>query len=231
MLVRVEELTATFEVPLETALQATEEAESHSLAVLSCDTCRQQRLPLTAVTILCARLVEWLRQSWSLDDEPESEPDAHRAAGASHAASKNMADYKTEHQHPPRQLRKFSLGNYNLDPDEAAALSHELMTLRLTRFSAVLGSLEAALVPPGPSALSSSPGGSTTCPREPAPIAPACLDLVRSNLRLLRTCIRRLKARSLLNTGSSITTTTANPGVFDARLSDRPRSFQASWWR
>ena len=71
-LARVEELTSS-QVPLETAFQVTSAAERPSLAVLNCERCRQQRLPLTAVTILCAHLVDWLCRLWNLDNEDAGE--------------------------------------------------------------------------------------------------------------------------------------------------------------
>lgn len=204
MLVRVEELTTTPQAPLETALQLTEEAETHSLAVLSCDACRQHRLPLTAVTILSTRLADWLRRSWRLADDNDDDDD-------------NANDTTNDSNAPPARSRKFSLGGYDLDADEADVLGHELMTQRLTRFSAVLGSLEAALlgcsIACSPSSL--SPDGS----RADASDVPTCLDLVRSQLCLLRACIRRLKARSLLNSATI---------GYDMHLSDRP-SAQALW--
>lgn len=206
MLVRVEELTTTPQAPLETALQLTEEAETHSLAVLSCDACRQHRLPLTAVTILSTRLADWLRRSWRLaDDDNDDDYDDDNANDTNDTNNSNA---------PPARSRKFSLGGYDLDADEADVLGHELMTQRLTRFSAVLGSLEAALLG---CSIASSP--SSLSPDGGRPGVPTCLDLVRSQLCLLRACIRRLKARSLLNGATT---------GYDMHLSDRP-SAQALW--
>lgn len=188
-LARVEEATTSSAVPLETALQVTSAAERPSLAVLSCERCRQERLPLTAVTILCAHLVDWLCRLWNLDNKDAQEA----SADASTTASTTTTS--------ANQPWKFSLGSYDLAADEADALSNELMTLRLTGFSAVLGSLEAALVTSGRSPdISSLPVGSTKGAIDStAAFAPACLDLVRANLRIVRACIRRLKMRSLLN--------------------------------
>ncbi|EKG15269.1 hypothetical protein MPH_07536 [Macrophomina phaseolina MS6] len=97
-------------------LQLTEEAESHSLGVLSCDTCRQQRLALATVTVLSAHLADWLRRSWCLAND----------------SGRNDAGTNTRHATTPPsdQPRKFSLGSYDLDADEADVLGHELMTLR-----------------------------------------------------------------------------------------------------
>ena len=204
-LARVEELTTSSQVPLETALQVTSAAERPSLAVLSCERCRQQRLPLTAVTILCAHLVDWLCRLWNLDDEDAAETSTDASSTTTATTTANTSN-TTENQYA-NQSWKFSLGSYDLAADEADALSNELMTLRLTGFSAVLGSLEAALVTSGPSpSISSSPGGGTNgTTSDTATFAIVCLDLVRANLRLVRACIRRLKARSLLNSdGASI---------------------------
>ncbi|USP82811.1 hypothetical protein yc1106_10085 [Curvularia clavata] len=191
-LARIEEITTS--VPFETALQVTSTAERPSLAVLSCERCRQQRLPLTAVTILCAHVVNWLCRLWNLadDDEAETSTNASSTSTTTNSDTKNATE-------PPKtapnatQRWEFSIGSYDLAADEADALSNELMTLRLTGFSAVLGSLEAALV-------SCSPNGRANgIVNETAHFAPACLQLVRTNLRLVRTCIRHLKERSLLN--------------------------------
>ncbi|KNG49184.1 hypothetical protein DDE82_007906 [Stemphylium lycopersici] len=210
-LARVEELTTSSQVPLETALQVTSAAERPSLAVLSCERCRQQRLPLTAITILCAHLVDWLCRLWNLDceDVTETSTDTNGTTTpptATTTTTNATSANESQHMTPPAaQSWKFSLGSYDLAADEADALSNELMTLRLTGFSAVLGSLEAALVTSGPSPpVSSSPnGGSSGTTSEAAPFSPACLEIVRTNLRLVRACIRRLKARSLLNSGGA----------------------------
>jgi hypothetical protein len=212
-LARVEEFTTSLQVPLETAFQVTSEAERPCLGVLSCERCRQQRLPLTAVTILCAHLVDWLCRLWNLhdDDAAETSVDTNNtttnttttAATTATTTTTNTNDI-TESQNAT-QPWKFSLGSYDLATDEADALSNELMTLRLTGFSAVLGSLEAALVTSEPSTpILSSPGkGTNGTTSDTAAFAPACLDLVRANLRLVRACIRRLKARSLLNSSGA----------------------------
>ncbi|KAF1943912.1 hypothetical protein EJ02DRAFT_452948, partial [Clathrospora elynae] len=202
-LARVEELTTSSQVPLETALQVTSAAERPSLAVLSCERCRQQRLPLTAVTILCAHLVDWLCRLWNLDDEDAAETSTDSSSTTTTPTTTTINTNNTTGSQHATQPWKFSLGSYDLAADEADALSNELMTLRLTGFSAVLGSLEAALVTSGPShSISSSPGGGTNgTTSDTAAFAPACLDLVRANLRVVRACIRRLKARSLLNSG------------------------------
>ncbi|EOA81218.1 hypothetical protein ACJQWK_11143 [Exserohilum turcicum] len=214
-LARVEELTTSSQVPLETALQVTSTAERPSLAVLSCERCRQQRLPLTAVTILCAHLVDWLCRLWNLTDDDASDTSTDSGSTTSNTIPSSTASTaSTASNHPdsqhPLQPWKFSLGSYHLAADEADALSNELMTLRLTGFSAVLGSLEAALVTSGltPSLSSSSPpercpSGSGITASDLAAFAPACLDIVRANLRLVRTCIRRLKDRSLLSTSGA----------------------------
>ncbi|RMZ67961.1 hypothetical protein GMOD_00004051 [Pyrenophora seminiperda CCB06] len=199
-LARVEELTTSSRVPLETALQVTAAAERPSLAVLSCERCRQQRLPLTAVTMLCAHLVDWLCRLWNLSDEDATEPSTDTSS--TNATTTPNSQHVTPHTNQPW---KFSLGSYHLAADEADALGNELMILRLTGFSAVLGSLEAALVTSGhSSSISASPsGGTDSTTGDTAPFAPACLDLVRANLRLVRACIRRLRSRSLLNSGGA----------------------------
>jgi hypothetical protein len=201
-LARIEELTTSSkEVPLEIALEVTCSAERPSLAVLSCEHCRQQRLPLTTVTILCAHLVNWLCRLWNLadDDDAQASPDTSSMNGtATTTTTTTNTSNITENQHTPQRW-KFSLGSYDLAADEADALSNELMTLRLTGFSAVLGSLEAALVSSAPN------GGTNGTTSDTAPFAPACLLLVRENLIIVRKCIRRLKARSLLH-GSGTST-------------------------
>ncbi|CAN9154213.1 unnamed protein product [Alternaria alternata] len=194
-LVRVEEVTTSSQVPLETAIQVTSSVEQPCLTVLSCERCRQQRLPLTAVTILCAHLVDWLCRLWNLKDEDPADT----STDASNANTTTTTTSTSESRHATLPW-KFSLGNYDLAEDEADALSNELMTLRLTGFSAVLGSLEAALITSGPTpCVPSSPGGNNDTTSDTSAFAPACLELVRANLRLVRACIRRLKARSLLN--------------------------------
>jgi hypothetical protein len=194
-LARVEEVTTSSQVPLETAFQVTSSAEQPCLTVLSCERCRQQRLPLTTVTILCAHLVDWLCRLWNLKDEDVAET----STDASSTNTTTTTANTNENRHAT-QPWKFSLGSYDLAADEADALSNELMTLRLTGFSAVLGSLEAALVTSGPSAcIPPSLEGTNGTTNVKAAFAPACLELVRTNLRLVRACIRRLKARSLLN--------------------------------
>ncbi|EMD92239.1 hypothetical protein COCC4DRAFT_37710 [Bipolaris maydis ATCC 48331] len=220
-LARVGELTTSSQVPLETVLQVTSTAERPSLGVLSCENCRQQRLPLAAVTILCAHLVDWLCRLWNLaDDDTTSEASADAGSTTTTITTTTITsnpntrrNTSNTNSHSESQLSpqpwRFSLGNYDLAADEADALSIELMILRLTDFSAVLGSLEAALITSGitPSTSSPLPEPSTTNPTatDLAAFAPACLDIVRANLRLVRTSIRRLKERSLLNgSGSSI---------------------------
>ena len=193
-LARVEEITTS--VPFETALQVTSAAERPSLAVLSCEQCRQQRLPLTAVTILCAHVVNWLCRLWNLaddDDKTETSTDASSTTTTPPSTDTSNTSELQQAAQNATQRWAFSIGNYDLAADEADALSNELMTLRLTGFSAVLGSLEAALVSCSPNR---SKNGTGT---DMAPFAPACLDLVRTNLRLVRTWIRHLKERSLLN--------------------------------
>jgi hypothetical protein len=206
-LARVEELTTSSQVPLETALQVTSAAERPSLSILSCERCRQQRLPLTAVTILCAHLVDWLCRLWHLDDKdaPETSMAGSAISTTPPTATTINPSNTTENQHASQhatQPWKFSFGSYDLAADEADALSNELMTLRLTGFSAVLGSLEAALVTYGPVSPSSS-GGTNGTNSNTVSFAPVCLELVRANLRLVRGCIRRLKTRSLLNSGGT----------------------------
>ncbi|KAG9186926.1 hypothetical protein G6011_10034 [Alternaria panax] len=198
-LARVEEVTTSSQVPLETAIQVTSSAEQPCLTVLSCERCRQQRLPLTTVTVLCAHLVDWLCRLWNLKDEDAADT----STDASNTNTTTTTTNTSESRHT-NQSWKFSLGHYDLADDEADALSNELMTLRLTGFSAVLGSLEAALVTSGPSpCIPSSPDGNNATTSDTAAFPPACLDLVRANLRLVRACIRRLKARSLLNSDGS----------------------------
>lgn len=215
MLARIEELTASPQVPLETALQVTSAAERPSLAVLSCERCRQQRIPLTAVTILCAQLVDWLCRLWNLDDGDAAETSTDASSTTTDTTTTTNtttpnASNTTESQHATQhatQPWKFSLGSYDPTADETDALSNELMTLRLTGFSAVLGSLEAALVTSGPlpSPFSSPGTGTNGTASDTAAFAPACLDIVRANLRLVRACIRRLKERSLLNSSRAST--------------------------
>jgi hypothetical protein len=202
-LARVEEYTTSSQVPLETAFQVTSEAERPCLAVLSCERCRQQRLPLTAVTILCAHLVDWLCRLWHLHDEDTAEPSTDTSTTTT--TSTSPSNTNTAESPHSAQPWKFSLGNYDLAADEADALSNELMTLRLTGFSAVLGSLEAALVTSGPSqSNASSPDkGANGTTSDTVAFAPACLEVVRANLRLVRACIGRLKARSLLNNSAA----------------------------
>lgn len=205
-LARVEEYTTSSQVPLETAFQVTSEAERPCLAVLSCERCRQQRLPLTAVTILCAHLVDWLCRLWHLHEEAVAEASTDSSNGSTTTTSTPPPNTSNTVESPhANQPWKFSLGNYDLAADEADALSNELMTLRLTGFSAVLGSLEAALVTSGSSSsTASSPDkGANGTPNGKAAFAPACLDLVRANLSLVRACIGRLKARSLLSNGAA----------------------------
>ncbi|EUC32460.1 hypothetical protein COCCADRAFT_98722 [Bipolaris zeicola 26-R-13] len=224
-LAHVEELTTSSQVPLETALQVTSTAERPSLAVLNCERCRQQRLPLTAVTILCAHLVEWLCRLWNLtDDTSEASTDASSTTTTTatttttnNSNARNNINLSsntsnaTNHSESqlPLQPWKFSLGNYDLAADEADALSNELIILRLTDFSAILGSLEAALVTSGltPSMSLSPPERSTSNPTatDLAAIAPICLDIVRADLHLVRTSIRCLKEKSLLNNSGSST--------------------------
>jgi hypothetical protein len=197
MLARVEEVTTSSQVPLETAFQVTSSAEQHCLTVLSCERCRQQRLPLTAVTILCAHLVDWLCRLWNLKDEDAAETSTDASSTNTSTTTTTTDTSESRHANQPW---KFSLGSYDLAADEADALSNELMTLRLTGFSAVVGSLGAALVTSGPSpCIPSSLGGTNSTISDRTAFAPACRELVRANLRLVRACIRRLKARSLLN--------------------------------
>jgi hypothetical protein len=202
-LARVEEYITSSQVPLETAFQVTSEAERPCLAVLSCERCRQQRLPLTAVTILCAHLVDWLCRLWHLHDEDTAELSTDTSTSTTTSTPPSNTN-TTESPHSA-QPWKFSLGNYDLAADEADALSNELMTLRLTGFSAVLGSLEAALVTSGPSSsnASSPDKGSNGTTSDIVAFVPACLEVVRANLRLVRACIGRLKARSLLNNSAA----------------------------
>ncbi|KAH6613137.1 hypothetical protein C7974DRAFT_380856 [Boeremia exigua] len=210
-LARVEEITTSSQVPLETALHITSTVEQPSLSVLSCERCRQQRVPLTAVTVLCAHLVDWLCLIWDLDNEDTATNSTELSstttsldtltpatANTTNAAeTQHTTRYTTKHANRPW---KFSFGSYDVAADEAYAVSIELMTLRLTGLSGVLGSLEAALVTSGSSSFSSSPSsrGTNETADDKADFAPAYLDLVRTNLRRVRACIRRLKAQSLL---------------------------------
>jgi hypothetical protein len=214
-LARIEELTTSSHVPLETALQITSAAERPSLAVLNCERCRRQGLALTAVTILCTHLVEWLSRLWNLDNKDATEVSTDTRSTTTTTTTsttstittnntcntakvQNATHHATQHGTSPW---RFSIGSYELAADEADALSNELMTLRLIDFSAVLGSLEAALVTSGPSlSIPSSPSADADG------IALSCLDLVRANLRLVRAHIRHLKVRSLLNSSGATTT-------------------------
>jgi len=217
-LARVEEFTTSSRMPLDVVLQVTYAAEKPSLAVLNCEMCRQQRLSLTAVTILCTHLVDWLCRVWNLNYEEAAASSTiattlatppttnTTTTTASFNASKSTENQSTTQQGTGFATRpwKFSLGSYDVATDEADALSNEMMSLRLTSLCTVLGSLEAALVSSGPAfpkSASSGDGVSGTS-SDKASSAPAYLDLVRANIRLLRACVNRLKAHSLTHSGT-----------------------------
>lgn len=206
-------------MPLEVVLQVTYAAERPSLAVLNCEMCRQQRLSLTAVTILCTHLVDWLCRVWNLNYE-EAAASSTSATTLATPLTRNTttttaslnASKSTEYQSTTQQGTefatqpwKFSLGSYDVAADEADALSNELMSLRLTSLCTVLSSLEAALVSSGPAfpKSTSSGDGISATSSDRASFAPAYLDLVRANIRLVRACVHRLKPHSLTDSGTA----------------------------
>ncbi|KAH7048231.1 hypothetical protein B0J12DRAFT_740967 [Macrophomina phaseolina] len=146
-LARLEQLEGTA-VSLGMSLEVAERAEADCLTVLHCERCRQRRFALISATALSASVVDWLQRSWQLDSSV-----------------------------PERLPAHISLGDYQLEAADAEALSRELMALRLSYLSKVMGSLKAAITTLG------------------AAQAEICLDVVHAKLQQLRDCTQAVKAR------------------------------------